>query len=253
MKVIAIIPARYGSTRLPGKPLKIIGGKPMIQRVYEQVQSSKSIDEVCVATDDKRIEDAVNGFGGKVVMTSEDHKTGTDRCIEVLEQYPANSFDLVLNVQGDEPFVQKDQLQGIVELLNNDEAQIASLKKQITEESELFNPNSVKVVTNTNNKALLFSRQAIPYARGLDLKDWLKEYSFYKHIGIYGFKAKVLLGIKNMPTGQLEKAESLEQLRWMENGLNIYLAETTFQSPSVDTAEDLISVENFLKKHKEFL
>jgi len=253
MKILAIIPARYGSTRLPGKPLKVIGGKPMIQRVYEQVSSYHAIEEVCVATDDSRIANVVKGFGGKVFLTSEHHKTGTDRCIEVLEQYPKDSFDVVINVQGDEPFVRKDQLKSILELLENKNVQIASLKKRITDKTELFDPNSVKVATDINNRALLFSRHPIPYVRDEEQENWLSQFSFYKHLGIYGFKASVLMGIKGLEQGSLEKAESLEQLRWMENGLNIYLAETAFQSPSVDTEEDLITVENFLKKHKEFL
>jgi 3-deoxy-manno-octulosonate cytidylyltransferase (CMP-KDO synthetase) len=251
MKIIAIIPARYGSTRLPGKPLKIIGGKSMIQRVYEQVSSFSKIQEVCVATDDNRIVEAVKSFGGNVKLTSIEHKTGTDRCIEVLESYPKNSFDAVINVQGDEPFIRKEQLESIVELLEKGQVQIATLKKQITEKEELFNPNAVKVVTDNKDKALYFSRNPIPFVRGEE--NWLSQCKFYKHLGIYGFKAEVLLSIKNLEPGVLENAESLEQLRWMENGFNIYLSTTSFQSPAVDTEEDLITVENFLKKHTEFL
>lgn len=253
MRILAVIPARYDSSRLPGKPLKSIAGKSMIQRVLEQVSKS-SAHEVCVATDDSRIYDHVESLKGDVMMTSASHKTGTDRCIEVLKMYLADQkIDIVLNVQGDEPFIRPEQINALVESFQDESVQIATLMKKIDDSKELFDPNTVKVVTDSRNNGLYFSRCAIPYIREVEEKDWLESGEFFKHLGVYAFRSESMLKIENLSTGELEEKESLEQLRWLESGMNIRLVETNYQSPSVDTVEDLASVENFLKIHPEFL
>ncbi len=252
MKVLAIIPARYASTRFPGKPLVQIAGKSMIQRVYEQSKKSKLIDQVIVATDHPLIEEELVKIGADYMLTSEHHNNGTERCAEVLQNIN-NSFDIVLNIQGDEPFIQASQIDQLIQSFENKNTQISTLIKPVTHHSSLENPNEVKVVKASNKKALYFSRSPIPHVRGYDMKDWLNHHNFYTHIGVYGFRTDVLLELVNIPQGKLEKAESLEQLRWLEAGYYIAVSETNFKSLGVDTAEDLIHVENFLKQNPEFI
>jgi len=239
LRFVAIIPARYASTRFPGKPLVDIGGKTMIQRVYDQV--SKVLDDVYVATDDKRIFDKVRSFGGKVIMTSDAHRSGTDRCYEAFTKLE-DWFDVVINVQGDEPFIQPEQIEALKNCFADDETQIATLVKKITDKDGvevLFNPNSPKVVIDKQNNALYFSRSPIPYKRGSDEKNWMAEHDYYKHVGVYAYRSEVLNQIVQMPPSKLELAESLEQLRWLENGLKIKAGFTDVETVGIDTPEDL--------------
>lgn len=238
MKFIAIIPARYQSTRFPGKPLALINEKSMIQWVYENVV--KAVNEAWVATDDERIFEAVQKFGGKAVKTLSTHQSGTDRCAEAaLIIGEKSNFDVVINVQGDEPFIQPDQ----IELLKScfaDDTEIATLIKRIDTTEELFNPNRPKVVTDNRQNAMYFSRSPIPFVRGIENKNWLEEHVFWAHIGMYAYKTEVLQKISKLKQGKLEQAESLEQLRWLENGFKIKTAITEHQSIGIDTPEDLI-------------
>ncbi len=239
LRFVAIIPARYASTRFPGKPLVDIGGKTMIQRVYDQV--SKVLDDVYVATDDQRIFDNVRSFGGKVIMTSDAHRSGTDRCYEAFTKLD-DWFDVVINVQGDEPFIQPEQIEALKNCFADEETQIATLVKKITERDGvevLFNPNSPKVVIDKQNNALYFSRSPIPYKRGSDEKNWIAEHDYYKHVGVYAYRSEVLSQIVQMPPSKLELAESLEQLRWLENGLKIKAGFTEVETVGIDTPEDL--------------
>ena len=239
LRFVAIIPARYASTRFPGKPLVDIGGKTMIQRVYDQV--SKVLDDVYVATDDKRIFDKVRSFGGKVIMTSDAHRSGTDRCYEAFTKLE-DWFDVVINVQGDEPFIQPEQIEALKNCFADDETQIATLVKKITDKDGvevLFNPNTPKVVIDKQNNALYFSRSPIPYKRGSDEKNWMAEHDYYKHVGVYAYRSEVLSQIVQMPPSKLELAESLEQLRWLENGLKIKAGFTEVETVGIDTPEDL--------------
>ena len=243
MTTIGIIPARYASTRFPGKPLIDINGKSMIQRVYEQVQ--KALIHVCVATDDTRIKDAVEGFGGKVVMTSSTHESGTDRCaeaVELFEQQENITADTVINIQGDEPFIDPIQIEQLVGVLNNRGAQIATLIKKITDIKTLDNSNKVKVVIGKESNALYFSRSAIPFVRNFDKNEWLTHQDFYHHIGMYGYKKNILMEICKLPKSILEQSESLEQLRWLENGYSIKTAITDIESIGIDTPDDLQTV-----------
>lgn len=247
-KFIGIIPARYASTRFPGKPLVKIGGKSMIQRVYEQV--SQILDCVYVATDDTRIYEAVEAFGGKAVMTSDQHKSGTDRCFEAYNKTMSGK-EIVINIQGDEPFIQPQQIQALCDCFDDPTAQIATLVKPFTvEEGEaaLFNPNSPKVVLNKNSEAIYFSRSVIPYKRGAETKDWLSFHPYYKHIGLYAYKADVLGEITQLPQSSLELAESLEQLRWIENGYKVKVGITKMETIGIDTPEDLAKAEKFLRE-----
>lgn len=248
MKFIAIIPARYASTRFPGKPLALLGGKPVIQRVYEQVAGV--LDDAVVATDDERIYEAVKAFGGKVVMTSTEHRSGTDRCREAYEKQGAE-YDVVVNVQGDEPFIRREQLLALKACFENPSTQIATLVKPFAESDgweALENPNSPKVVLDGESRALYFSRSVIPYLRGVERGEWLKNHTFYKHIGIYAFRAEVLKEVTSLPQSTLEKAESLEQLRWLENGYRIGVGITDFETIGIDTPEDLERAEAFLRE-----
>ncbi len=248
MKYIGIIPARYASTRFPGKPLAMLGGKTVIQRVYEQV--SGILDEAVVATDDERILNAVEQFGGKAIMTSMAHRSGTDRCWEAYCKF-GEQFDVVVNIQGDEPFIQALQLRSICECFNDDSTQIATLVKPFASDDNieaLFNPNSPKVVVDKEMHALYFSRSVIPYLRGIDQSEWLKHHTYYKHIGLYAYRTEVLKQITSLPQGVLEKAESLEQLRWLENGYTIKVGTTDIETIGIDTPEDLQRAEEFLKK-----
>lgn len=248
MKFLGIIPARYASTRFPGKPLVEIGGKSMIHRVYEQVQNI--LDEVVVATDDQRIYDAVIAFGGKVVMTSENHKSGTDRCYEAYTKVDGD-FDVVVNIQGDEPFIQASQIELLKQCFVDNSTQLATLVKPFEKGCDfqtVFNPNTPKVVLNKNMEAIYFSRAIIPYVRNHKWEEWTNEQTFYKHIGLYAYRADVLAEITQLPQSSLEIAESLEQLRWIENGYKIKVGITHEETIGIDTPVDLEKAELFLKE-----
>ena len=248
MKVLAVIPARYASTRFPAKPLALLGGKPIVQRVYEQV--AKMVERVVVATDDERIYDTVASFGGEVVMTSPNLKSGTDRCAEAYEKMGYEA-DIVINVQGDEPFIATEQIATLVKCFENEAIDIATLVKPFSAESgieALENPNSPKVVINERGEAIYFSRSAVPYLRDVERSEWLKRHTFYKHIGIYAFRAKTLGEITQLPQSPLEQAEKLEQLRWLENGYRIGVGITDIETIGIDTPEDLERAEQFLKE-----
>ncbi len=245
MKVVGIIPSRYASTRFPGKPLAMIKGKTMIRRVVEQAWKSK-LDAVVVATDDMRIADEVLSFGGRYVLTSPNHQNGTDRCCEALDMLD-EQFDAVVNIQGDEPFIDPRQINLLVDLISQKETQLASLAKRIDEEDDLFSPNAVKVVMDHEGKALYFSRSPIPFMRNLAQNQWLEKGAFYQHIGIYAYKAAVLRQIAKMQPSKLELAESLEQLRWLENGLSIRMAVTDAINVSIDIPSDLLKAEHLAK------
>jgi len=237
MKVIGIIPARYASSRFPGKPLVDIGGKSMIQRVYEQVKNTSCLHEVIVATDDDRIAEHVKSFAGNVILTASSHQSGTDRCAEVIAK--VSGFDIVINIQGDEPFINPLQIELLASCFDKEETQIATLVKKIHTEDELFNVNIPKVVRNIAGQAIYFSRQTIPYVRGIEQKNWLSKHSYFKHIGIYGYRTDVLKELTQLPISILEESEALEQLRWIEHGYTIQTAETEHETIAVDTQEDL--------------
>lgn len=243
LSVLAVIPARYASSRFPGKPLVDIAGKTMIQRVYEQAK--QAFDSVVVATDDKRIFDTVENFGGITVMTSNLHQSGTDRCAEALELISIQQnkhFDIVVNIQGDEPFIAPEQLKLLAGCFAQPQTQIATLVKTIKTESELFNANTPKVVLKTDGHAVYFSRSVVPYLRNVEPREWLSQHTFYKHIGIYAYRTSVIKQITKLKQGVLEKAESLEQLRWIENGYSIMTAITEFETYAIDTPNDLQEV-----------
>lgn len=248
MKVLGVIPARYASTRFPGKPLVSIDGKSMIRRVYEQALKAEKLDQVVVATDDSRILNHVNDFGGEVVMTSSHHLNGTSRCQEVLESItsddPLLKFDVVVNIQGDEPFINPQQIDKVANLFNDPLVEIGTLAKKIAKTEDLFNPNSVKVIFGKKKNAIYFSRQTIPFLRDIPEKDWVEKFNFYKHIGIYGYRAEVLNKIIKLKPSQFEEAEKLEQLRWLENGYKIGVEITEFEGVSIDTPDDLSKLTN---------
>lgn len=246
MSIVGIIPARYNSTRFPGKPLALIKGKPMIQHVYEQALKSR-LDTLVVATDDVRIADAVMDFGGLYVLTDPNHRSGTDRCREALDLLE-RQHDAVVNIQGDEPFIDPQQINQVIELIARDDTCLASLAKRIEDEEELFSPNSVKVVMDKNGNALYFSRNPIPFMRNIDTKEWMYKGVFYKHIGIYAYKAETLRQIAGMPPTTLELSESLEQLRWLENGLRIRIGITQSENVSIDIPNDIEKAERFAQK-----
>ena len=247
MKFIGIIPARYQSSRFPGKPLAMINNKPMIQWVYENM--TKAVVEVWVATDDERILKAVENFGGKAVETLSTHQSGTDRCAEAARIIAeTTNFDVVVNVQGDEPFIQPKQIELLKSCFTAD-AEIATLTKRIESTEELFNPNRPKVVTDNQQNALYFSRSPIPFVRGSENENWLSKHTFWGHIGMYAYKSDVLQKISKLKHGDLEKAESLEQLRWLENGFKIKTAVTEHQSIGIDTPEDLLQALQLLKNN----
>jgi len=247
LRFVCIIPARYSSTRFPGKPLVKIGCKTMIQRVYEQ--ASKALTDVYVATDDQRIYDTVIAFGGKAIMTSDLHKSGTDRCYEAftkLEEW----FDVVINVQGDEPFIQPEQILELQKCFEEPETQIATLAKKITEKDGfdfLNNPNNPKLVINSRNEAMYFSRSIIPFNRGTESRNWISSHPYLKHVGIYAYRADILHDLTIMEQSPLEVAESLEQLRWLENGYRIKVGFTDVETVGIDTPEDLEKVKELLK------
>ena len=241
MKVLGVIPARYGSTRFPGKPLAMIGGKTMIRRTCEQVLKS-SLDAVVVATDDRRIFDEVMSFGCQAVMTRADHPSGTDRCREAFDLME-EAFDAVVNIQGDEPFIDPARINQVADLIRRDDTSIATLAEPITSVDALDNPNVVKVVFDNNGFALYFSRHPLPFVRGVEHSQWLDEAAYYRHIGLYAYKASTLRAITALSPGRLEQAESLEQLRWLENGYPIRVGVTTPQPTiAIDTPQDLLSI-----------
>lgn len=246
MKFLAIIPARYASTRFPAKPLALLGGKPVIERVYEQVVGV--LDDAVVATDDQRIYDVVTAFGGRVVMTSPDHRSGTDRCWEAYCKQ-GGAYDVVVNVQGDEPFIHRSQIEAVKRCFEDTTTDIATLVKPFTATdglAALENPNSPKVVLDAQSRAIYFSRSVIPYLRGVERVEWLSKHTFYKHIGLYAFRTEVLRAVTALPQSLLEKAESLEQLRWIENGYKIGVGITDMETIGIDTPEDLAKAEAFL-------
>lgn len=245
MKFIGIIPARYASTRFPGKPLALLGGKTVIQRVYEQTQAT--LGEAYVATDDERIRVAVEKFGGNAVMTSSNHKSGTDRIEEAAELIRTDA-DVIINVQGDEPFIHPTQLQTLMQLFNDPQAQICTLGKPFESMEAVENPNSPKIAVGVNGYALYFSRSVIPFIRNVEESQWLHHFAFLKHIGLYAYHREVLREITRLPQSPLEKAESLEQLRWLENGYRIKVGITDKETVGIDTPDDLLRAELFLKQ-----
>lgn len=239
--IVAIIPARYASTRFPGKPLAEIQGKTMIQRVYEQTSQSKLVSKVVVATDDKRIFDHVVSFGGHAVMTAAGHPSGTDRCWDALQQLE-EEYKYVINVQGDEPFIEPGQIDELAAVLQDGTTELATQMIAVDSHEMLFDKAEVKIVLNTNNEALYFSRMVIPFIKGVEEKDWHKHHNYFRHVGMYAYRTDILEEITKLPVSALEKAESLEQLRWLENGFNIKCVLTTFDSHCIDTAEDIEKV-----------
>lgn len=244
-KAVAIIPARYSSTRLPGKPLIAIGGVSMIERVYRKASQCPLVSEVLVATDHEAIFQTVTAFGGIAVMTSENCQSGTDRCAEVAEKHTIRD-EIVVNVQGDEPFIHPEQISELIRLMQREDVRIGTLARQITDTESIFNPNVVKLVKAITGKALYFSRNPIPFVRGEEAGQWLGKGKFLKHIGLYGYKTNILPFLSALPPGQLERSESLEQLRWLEAGYDVYASDTNFDSMGIDTPEDLEKAEHYL-------
>lgn len=243
MKIIGIIPARFESSRFPGKPLVEIDGKTIINRVYEQCQKAKSLKKVIVATDDQRIFDHVLSFGGEAVMTDPSHPSGTDRCAEAWRNVATETeFDYAINIQGDEPMINPELIDSLSDMLDF-KTEIATAAKKITTLEDLTNPNIVKVVLTMRKQALYFSRQAIPYVRGYELNEWIQHCDFYKHIGIYAFRVDVLQQIIKIPVSPLENTEKLEQLRWLGYGYKIHVRETEYENIGVDTPEDLAKIQ----------
>ena len=248
MKFIGIIPARYASTRFPGKPLVMLGGRSVIQRVYEQ--ASTILDETYVATDNERIFQAVEQFGGKAIMTRADHKSGTDRIEEAAEKLNTQA-DVIINIQGDEPFIQQSQIETLIHLFDDATTQIGTLGKRFDTMEAVMNPNSPKIVTDKNGFALYFSRSVIPYVRGKEQTEWLQDFPYLKHLGLYAYCREVLREVTQLPQSPLEKAESLEQLRWLENGYRIRVGLTDVETVGIDTPEDLQRAEAFLASRQQ--
>ncbi|MBO5699135.1 MAG: 3-deoxy-manno-octulosonate cytidylyltransferase [Bacteroidaceae bacterium] len=252
MRFLALIPARYASTRFPGKPLAILNEKPIIQHVYERV--SKEFEHAYVVTDDDRIAQTVEQFGGKFIMTGTHHKSGTDRCNEALTKLGIENFDVVVNIQGDEPFIHHSQLQAIKQCFNHSNVQIATLIKPFDKNDSidvLENPNSPKVVVSNTGTALYFSRSVIPYLRNIEKSQWLESHVFYKHIGLYAYTVQTLQEITQMPIGELEQAESLEQLRWLQAGYIIQTAVTNIETIGIDTPEDLEKAKIWIQNNQQ--
>jgi len=251
MNFFGIIPSRFASTRLPGKPLLIINKKSMIERVYTQVAKCLLLKEICVATDDHKIILEVLKFNGNAILTSESHTTGTERCLETAEKLSISNQDIVLNIQGDEPFIDPANIEKLISIFKkNPDVKIATLVCKIKKEDELFNPNCPKVVLDNSGKAVYFSRTTIPFVRDFPEENWITKNTFYKHIGIYAYRKDVLNSIVNLPQSTWEKAESLEQLRWLQNGFEIFVAEVEESGISVDTEEDLIKANDFAVKNQ---
>jgi 3-deoxy-manno-octulosonate cytidylyltransferase (CMP-KDO synthetase) len=249
MKCIGIIPARYASTRFPGKPLALINGKTMIRRVYEQATQAGHLSYVLIATDDTRIQEHIETFSGEVVMTSTSHRSGTERCLAALEmlmekEQGTETFDVLINIQGDEPYIPPSIIDELAACFKDDEIKIATMIRRITSENELLDPNIVKVVIDKNRRAIYFSRTPVPYLRGVEQEDWLKVHTFYKHIGMYGYRVDTLSQLVALPPSPLEKAEVLEQLRWIENGFSVQTIVTDYDSLSVDVPNDLLKFTN---------
>ena len=251
-KTVAIIPARYASTRFPGKPLALLGGKPVIQWVWENVSAMPELACAVVATDDERIAEAVKGFGGRAVMTASTHRSGTDRCGEVVRKLreEGQAFDVAINVQGDEPFVRQEQLRSLVDCFADGEVQIATLKTAIHSTAELMSPNNVKVVCDLRGRALYFSRQPLPHVRGVEPEQWMEHHPYFKHVGIYAFRTETLEALVRMQQSPLELCESLEQLRWLENGYEIQVKETAVANIGIDTPADMALAEQYLTKER---
>lgn len=247
MEFIGIIPARYASTRFPGKPLALLAGKTVIQHVYEK--ASKALSTVYVATDDKRIYQAVTAFGGRAVMTRADHKNGTERIAEAIDKI-GHSYDVVVNIQGDEPFIQPSQIESLCHCFDDAQTDIATLGKPFDNMDSVRNPNSPKIVTDNRGFALYFSRSIIPFVRGVEEKEWLQHFPFLKHLGIYAYRTEVLKQITQLPQSTLERAESLEQLRWLQNGYRIKVALTEKETVGIDTPADLKRAELFLARQQ---
>lgn len=244
MKIIGIVPARFGSTRFPGKPLADINGKSMIQRVYEQCIQATRLSRLVIATDDERIFNHVNDFGGNAVITSPQHQSGTDRCAEIMEKIGIEKWDVVINIQGDEPYIHPEQIDLLCSTFDSEETKVATLVKKITSIDELFNHNNVKVILNKRKEAIYFSRTPIPYNRNFPEQEWLKYSTYYKHIGIYGYRTLTLLELSKLAKTNLEVTESLEQLRWIENGYSIRAEITSLESIAIDTPDDLLKIKS---------
>jgi 3-deoxy-manno-octulosonate cytidylyltransferase (CMP-KDO synthetase) len=243
-----IIPARFASSRFPGKPLALIGNKPMIQRVYDQ--ACKTLESVYVATDDQRIFNAVSSFGGNAIITSPNHLSGTDRCAEavtIITEETGKKIDIVINIQGDEPFIKPGQISLLMECFNDKTVEIATLVRKVEPGEDIFNPNQPKVILNSKGDAIYFSRAAIPFIRDAEMSNWSKKHTFYKHLGLYAYKAETLRNITSLPRSPLEIAESLEQNRWLENGYHIRTAVTEWESLGIDTPDDLEKAKLFLE------
>ena len=249
---MAIIPARYASTRFPGKPLALLGDKPVIQWVWENVSAMPELACAVVATDDERIAEAVKGFGGRAVMTASTHRSGTDRCGEVVRKLreEGQTFDVAINVQGDEPFVRQEQLRSLVDCFADGEVQIATLKTAIHSTAELLSPNNVKVVCDLRGRALYFSRQPLPHVRGVEPEQWMEHHQYFKHVGIYAFRTETLEALVRLQQSPLELCESLEQLRWLENGYEIQVKETAVANIGIDTPADMALAEQYLTKER---
>jgi 3-deoxy-manno-octulosonate cytidylyltransferase (CMP-KDO synthetase) len=237
MRILGVIPARYASTRFPGKALADLGGTSVIERVYRQAMKAACLSRVVIATDHEKIREHVQGFGGKIVMTRGDHPSGTDRCNEAMAQQ-TESYDYVINIQGDEPFIDPRQIDLLGSLLDGT-TEIATLVKSIERQEDLQSPSVVKCVFDGSGRALLFSRSPIPHVRNVPEREWLGHHRFFKHIGMYGYRSDILKRLASLPPSALEKAESLEQLRWLENGYSIKVAETTLETVGIDTPADL--------------
>ncbi len=244
MKVLIIIPSRYGSTRFEGKPLVDIEGKTLVQRTYLQACKTNLDADVVVATDDERIYKHVSSFGN-CLMTSATLQSGTDRCFEAAKKW-GKPYDVLVNLQGDEPFILPSQIQDLVSVFTNQNVNIATLKKRIFTAQDLHNANIVKVITDVNEQAINFSRQALPFCRGIDTNEWHKHYDYYRHVGIYAFSKNIIEQLKKLQPSALEIAESLEQLRWLENGFKLNVVATNFISPAIDSPDDLLKVKDFL-------
>ncbi len=251
-KTVAIIPARYASTRFPGKPLALLGGMPVIQWVWENVSAMPELACAVVATDDERIAEAVEGFGGRAVMTASTHRSGTDRCGEVVRKLreEGQTFDVAINVQGDEPFVRQEQLRSLVDCFTDGEVQIATLKTAIHSTAELMSSNNVKVVCDLRGRALYFSRQPLPHVRGVEPEQWMEHHPYFKHVGIYAFRTETLEALVRLQQSPLELCESLEQLRWLENGYEIQVKETAVANIGIDTPADMALAEQYLTKER---
>lgn len=248
--IVGIIPARYASTRFPGKPLIDIEGKTMLQRVYEQASKSRLLSKVVVATDDERIYAHVKDFGGEVVMTAAYHPSGTDRCMDALLQLEED-FRYVINIQGDEPFIEPEQIDELAAILRDGTTELATQMIAVDSYEILFDKGEVKIVLNAGNEALYFSRMVIPFIKNVDEKEWHTQHRYYRHVGMYAYRKDILEKITKLPVSALEKAESLEQLRWLENGFRIKCVQTKYESHCIDTPEDVGKVLGLLKiKHK---